>query len=304
MTDGSDAPWGPPELALVLSEFGRDAALRFCATLADLERQRIVDLGGTPFFDEYRRLTLALVGDLPFVKAPTLAPYRERGARLDESVLVGFPDGLPLERVAPRLGLLALEAMRGPVARGVERVFVLLPCNTLAGASRLMAEGFASEEALLALITRALPGRPALADELQQSCRGLLDRAELCFPTVPSAVIRAAEQIGGEALMPLGTVGILETYRAALLRCGSRLELVPPDGAGQQVVLEAIQASIAGDPAARGRARQSLERLVARAQEEHGDGIIVVEACTDLDYHVGLSSATAYAASVVDRVYS
>ena len=297
------SPWGPPVLAVVLSEFGRDAALRFCATLAELERRRIVELGGSPFFDEYRRMTLALVGDLPYVKAPTLARYRERRERLDERVLVGFPGGLPLEQVTPRLGLLALEAMRGPVARGVERVLVLLPCNTLAAASRRMAARFASEASLAALIEEALPDRPALARELRAGCGALLERVELSFPTVPSAVVRAVEQTGGDALMPLGTVGVVETYRAALRRCDSRLEPVPPDEAGQQAVLRAIQASISGDAARRSEARSALEQLVARARAEHGEGITVVEACTDLDYNVGLDSAAAYAASVVDRVY-
>jgi len=295
--------WGPPTLAVVLSEFGRDAALRFCATLADHERQRISDRVQGRFFDEYRRLTLAVVGDLPYVKGPVLESFRTHRTPLDEHVLVGFPGGVPLEAVVPRLGLLALEAMRGPLSRGVDHVQVLLPCNTLAWASWSLARSFQSAEGLMTMLGHALPDHPALRDELRRDVAPLLAHASLQFPTVPEAVIQFAGQVGAEALMPLGTIGICDTYRRAIERRSSRLQLIPPDDEGQQVVLQAIQSAIEGKTEARHTARSALEGMVARAQREHGDGLIVVEACTDLDYRVGLHSSTAYAAAVVDAIY-
>ena len=115
----------PPVLAVVLGDFGRDAGLRFVAALSRLERRRLrrEHPGDPGFYDEQRRITLAVVGDLPFVKRPWLEDF-ERGTQpLDDRILVGFPGGVPLEEVTPRLGALALEAMSGAVQRSATRTW-------------------------------------------------------------------------------------------------------------------------------------------------------------------------------------
>lgn len=52
------APAGETCLVVVLGDFGRDAALRFCSTLAQVERERLMGAlaPGAKFFDEYRRI--------------------------------------------------------------------------------------------------------------------------------------------------------------------------------------------------------------------------------------------------------
>ena len=80
-------------VAIVISDFGRDAALRFCLALSQEERRYIQEtyLKEYSFFDEYRRIILALIGDLPFAKSKILNMYRDR--YLDNQVLIGFPGG-------------------------------------------------------------------------------------------------------------------------------------------------------------------------------------------------------------------
>ena len=68
--------WGEPVHAVVVGDFGREAAIRFCSLLAAVERERVRAELATPFFDEYRRLSLHLVCDLTYLKAGQLAPYR------------------------------------------------------------------------------------------------------------------------------------------------------------------------------------------------------------------------------------
>ena len=113
----------PPTTAVVLGDFGRDAALRFCARLSALERAHIAARlpGNTSFFDEYRRLSLTLVGDLPYVKERVLRAVRGEGGLLDTRVLVGFPVGPRPEDVAARLAVLALQALRDAYERGSRR---------------------------------------------------------------------------------------------------------------------------------------------------------------------------------------
>ncbi len=305
-TDPHTGPSAPtPDdttLALVLGDFGRDAAIRFCASLADAERAFIQQAlpAGAPFYDEYRRLTLALVGDLPYVKHPWLDLYIREGKPLDEAILVGFPGGPTPRQVQARLGALALEAMRGPVERGCRRVLVLLPCNTLAPVSWGLSDSFASADSVRQMLDDANwptdPSTPALIERLAT--------LELSFPTVPEAVIRRARRDGGTHLLPMGTEEIEATYRQALARLQSPLSLAAMPGNGQGQVLDAIQAAIAGDADARRAARAALVALCDRSRETFGPGLVPVEACTDLHYEVGLDSNATYAQEVVRTVYS
>jgi hypothetical protein len=296
----SDLP-APDELALavVIGDFGRDAAIRFCATLAAAEREVLQRRqGGGDFFDEQRRITLSLSGDLPYVKAPHLARYRA-GAPLDERVLVGFEGGLTPADVTDRIGVLVLEALAGPVRRGLLRALVLLPCNTLAPVSWGLQERFASAEAISEMAGRAR--RPLSPEELGLA-KLIVEEVELFFPTVPGSVIAKTATSGGQLLAPLGTVGIVETYRQEATRLSSRVNIVTLDDQDQRVVLNAIQGCITGG-AAREQTGGLLEALINRLRAEHGAELVVVEACTDLDHGLGLDSNAAYAEAVVRMVY-
>jgi len=287
-------------LAVVLGDFGRDAGLRFASVLSRMERRRLRrDLGDdAAFYDEHRRVTLAVVGDLPFVKAPWLQDYRAARRPLDDRILVGFPGGVPLQDVVPRLGVLALEAMAGPVQRGVEQVLVLLPCNTLAPAAWALDDALGAAGALHEMLdTAGLAGRHDLYELADRVAVGV---ATAC-PTVPQAAIRAALQAEGRALLPLGTEGIDAVYERAIEREGGALELVRPTEPWQRDTLAAIRATIAGE---RGRARALLQGVAAEARAIHGDDLIVVEACTDLDHGVGWDSTQLYAEDVVEEIYS
>ncbi len=289
-----------PVLAVILSDFGRDAALRFAAELARAERSAVAARlpPGAPFLDEDRLLTLALVGDLPFAKERFLAPYRASGRPLDDRVLVGFEGGPAPADVEIPLAALALEAMRGPVERGRRQVAVLLPCNTLAPVSWALRDRFDDPVGLSAALEDAGLPRGLVRFAAEQ-----LPRIRLTFPTVPGLVIREALEDGAGHLLPLGTRDIAHTYRAAIRRAGAPLEVVDLDDDDRGVVLEAIGAAIEGCTARRRAADVALRALVERARRRHRE-ITAVEACTDLDYGVGLDSTLVYARGVVRDVYA
>jgi hypothetical protein len=291
----------PDELALavVIGDFGRDAAIRFCATLAATERRLIQQgLAGGDFFDEQRRITLSLSGDLPFVKAPHLARFRA-GAPLDERVLVGFEGGLAPADVTDRIGVLALEALAGPVRRGLRRALVLLPCNTLAPVAWGLEERFDSTAGLTKMAQRA--DRPLSLEEIAL-VEQIVGAVELSFPTVPGAVIEAVAATGDASLVPLGTIGIGETYRQQAARMKNSVLIAALVRGEQRIVLDAIQGCITGGEA-RAQTQGALEALIDRLRTEHGDDLVVVEACTDLDHGLGLDSNTVYAEAVVRAVY-
>lgn len=294
--------WADSILAVVLGDFSRDAALRFCIILSDAERRRIQEqlTPDLPFFDEYRRITLSMIGDLSFAKGPHLAMYRNKNRALDDRILVGFPHGINQNEIIPRMGALVLHSMWGAVSRGIRRVLVLNPCNTLAPTSWALEERFAKADSILEMLSESgLEGGKNEEYLVQQ----IVDQVELSFPTVPEAVIRTVEEQGRNVFMPLGTIDIVETYSHALRRLGSTLHLVQPDLAGQKTVFDAIRASIARDPRKRKTARRKLKQLIQCTSIENGKELAVIEASTDLDYGVGIDSNTAYAESVVKEIY-
>ena len=284
-------------LAVVLGDFGRDAAIRFCASLARAERRHICALlpADAPFFDEYRRMTLALTGDLPFVKQRVLRQFGD-GA-LDERVLVGFPDGPTPGEVERRLSVTAAEAAAGPAGRGIRRMQILLPCNTLAPVSWAMTRRFQQVDTLMEALRLG-----GLGDHSEALARILVEEVRPAFPTVPDAVVREADRRGCSMLLPLGTVGIADVYRDAVRRAGSTMQVAGLDADARDIVLGAIGAAIERGPR-RDAARRGLEHLVRDARSLHGEGLLAVEACTDLDYGVGLDSNEIYANEAVRWVY-
>lgn len=288
-----------PVPTVVISDFGRDAALRFCVDLARRELEQIATQlpAGALFYDEYRRLTLHLVGDLPFLKAPWLAPYRADDRPLDDGVMVGFDGGLTTADVTARIAVLVVETLAGPAARGADRALVALPCNTLAPVSWALREAFVSAERLTALVRQGGGDPPGLAVVAERLV------GKVAFPTVPEAVLAqcAAEHV--DVLLPLGTRRIVEIYQRAAAEQGATTTIARPDDPWQEQIFGAIQAAIAADPRRRPASEQALRAIAQAARQRFGASTAVVEACTDLDYGVGLSSAESYARHLVDIVY-
>lgn len=293
---------GAPTLVIVLGDFGRAASLTFAVDLSRFERQAVSRAlpAGAAFYDEYRRIRLHVIGELGWLKAPALAPYVTADRPLDERVLVGFPGGLTIDDVVPRMALLLLEALAGPLRRGCDRFVAALPCNTLAPAARRLEALFTDPAALGAALDDAgLSVGPELA-----AVAGLLaGGASIGFPTVPAAVVETAVQRGAQAILPLGTPGTPALYERAAVAHGSRVRVVRP--AEQQVpqILDAIEACIDGQPGRREAARANLQQIATLARQSHGETLAVVEACTDLDLGVGWSSGACYARRIVEHVY-
>jgi hypothetical protein len=285
---------------VVVSDFGRDAALRFCAELARRElalvSARLPD--GAAFYDEYRRITLHVVGDLRFIKEPWLASYVADERPFDDRVLVGFEGGPPLEEVVPRIGALVVEALAGPTARRSEQAVVTLPCNTLAPASWALEQSLSSPEGIRAL-ARTAGYHPVGLDEVAERLAG-----QVLFPTVPQAVLWRCERSRAKFVLPLGTPGIVDVYAQTAQQQQSSCTVVRPDERWQTQVLEAIGASVAGDPERRRASSEALLAIRDGARDRFGEDVIVVEACTDLDYGIGVDSGREYARFVVSQVYN
>ena len=116
--------------------------------------------------------------------------------------------------------------------------------------------------------------------------------ADITVHTVPEMVLRhmAEKHRAGERppLLVLGTRTAHAAYRALAGPCG--FQVLALDGHEFELVNEAIVAAVGGDEVEIGRSRERVQReLVEPRRRTHGE-LAVLEACTDLQLGLGLSS--------------
>ena len=235
------------------------------------------------------------------VKEPFIAAYRAAGEPLDQRVKVGFKGGLEPSQIEARLGQLCFEAMRGPLARGIDTVRVLLPSDSLAPVCWSLAERFSSAEGIVELLVEA--GSPPDDASIELCRRVAGGGVDLAFPSVPEAVARAAVAEGHDRLLALGTRRIRKIYKVAVARMDLDLTVQKLSKADRAVVMRAIHAALGGDRAEHTDSLKALLALVRRHKMSAGVDLYAVEAHSDLDYEVGMDSVACYADQVVARVY-
>lgn len=102
-------------------------------------------------------------------------------------------------------------------------------------------------------------------------------------------------------LLLLGAEGALEIYDRISGTYGVEVLHIRADE--QNLIDEAVVASIGGDPIEVERCRQRLRReLISPREEQHGQ-LTVVEACTDFSFGLGVSSLELFAEDLVRSCY-
>jgi hypothetical protein len=289
-----------PILAIVVGDFSREATLRFWTHVSALEYRHIRAKlpPKSAFYDEYRRITYCLLGDLPFIKQNGL--LTRRTGLLDDRILIGFPGGITLNDVLPRVGLLIFHALWGPAQRDIRNVWVMFPCNTLAPLCWELEKIFHSPEDILEMVAAAGCG---IGDSERILADRIVERIQPVFPTIPEAVIEHVWAGKKSALIPLGTLDIGKTYTEALRRLRYPLRLIAPDPHQQTVVLQSIKTCICAEAGERETAKFALSQIVDQLIRDHGSGVAVIQACTDLTCDIGLDSNAIFAEFMINSIY-
>ena len=262
----------PVTYDVVIGDFGREAATRYLNVLAVEERSLLSKLlvaEGLPFFDEYRRIMFSHVGDVSFLKGPMIGHVWETRGHLTDEVLVAVSG----HAVQPELVMAMVRVIRGEtmsaLTRGHQRVRATIVCNTLSDALE-DAVRIVNED--LALTGGRVTAHGVVGSSVATLARhGMLDRTYAVIGTEPT--------------------------RAQYGQLG--MKVLSFTGQQQAVIDEAIVASIAGKPSV---ARAYLESLVASLRRDQ-PGLVVLEACTDLNVGVGLDSVRLMAEHMVHECY-
>jgi hypothetical protein len=279
---------------VVVSDFGREAALNYLRAVSIKEREiisAVLNQEGRPFFDEYRHIMFSVVADIAYLKKQAIAHCVAENAYLTEDVLIGVgPSPMPGDLV-DRAAAIVAQAASAAVERGYDRIRVVAPCNRLADLTRDVVEVLESDHELK---------RIARAHRLRAFCT--FESVELTAHTAPDAVMHKIVEAQSERVLVLGTADVREIYRRAIPP-DYRVELATIDPSEQALIEETVVASIGGVTRRIDECRRRIwERLIAPRQAQEG-GFAVVEACTDFSLGLGLNSLEALAEAMAADAY-
>ena len=267
-------------LDIVVDGFGRSGTLRYLSAFSVAERLAIsATLDGNQFFDEYRRVRLLVVGFLRELKHKSL---RSSEFPLDETILVGTPEGIdPQDLVEPMVRTL-VPFVELALPGDWQRIRIIVPCNTLSGVVRRVAE--------------------VLGDsiELQQTVRGdpdvngrdiarAVSASRITFPDLPAIALSAAIGPTTRLVRVLGTRLAEQAYRSALSASWPGLECHSWQDVESRSFTDVLQATIAG---------ATLLPAPKLGLDEVG-----ITACTDVHCPGFVDSVSALADEMVSESY-
>jgi hypothetical protein len=297
-TEASDVLQIPIVYEIVVGDFGRAAAIDYLRMVSERERTLIRERlasANLPFFDEYRRIMFAALGDVAFYKKSLIDDVLRAEGHLSRQVLIGGGMTPVSREIVDRVATTVAQTALAALARGYERIRIAIPCNALSDLAVQIGDILQSPDNL-----DRLSARP----ELQLAEPHRLLSADLAVRTVPEAVLRLISKESDTAprLLLLGAAGALAIYERMSETYGVEILEIRPDE--QELVDEAVVAAIGGEPSAVQRCRELLLRDVINPRREELGELTVVEACTDFSFGLGVSSLEMFAEDLVQSCYA
>lgn len=284
---------------IVVSDFGRAATVEYLRLSADRERYliaKILDEGGHPFFDEYRRLMFTVIGDIAFYKHTAITESANRVGYLTEDILIGLGGTTASDDFLNRLLLAVLQELLSAIARGHQRLRVVIPCNGLAVVADKISSILISAEKLLALTP------------LHKFTTQDIDRiigATIIVNTVPAAVVsyitRSVQSNERTPFLVVGTRGVNAIYRE--LARDYPIDVVPLSSEEYRLIDDAIVAAIGHDHAKTAIFQHTIQENMIAPRRVRFERLVVLEACTDFRMGIGISSLVTFAEAMVADCY-
>lgn len=283
---------------IIISDFGRTAALRYLSYFSDLEKARILQYlsSSSDFLDEYRRVAICLIGDLAYLKQTVLERYYKAILPFDNNILVGFDTSFPYDDLFNRITKLTFHQILLAIRLGHSRIRVVIPCNTLSPAGWFMKDMYAK------LTTHSNSVSILSKDEMNLILENY-ENLDISFPTIPEIVLDFAEHESYKNLYILGTPDTCDLYQKVLLHSHSNIQIRLPSKEDQEIINRAIFNSIDGRIAKVEESAKEISELIVRPLRLIYPEIQFIEACTDLDLGIGLNSNDLYVKRLIHEIY-
>lgn len=283
---------------IIVSDFGRDATLRYLSYFSDLEKNTILQYleASADFFDEYRRVSICVIGNLGYVKEQALEYYYKNRLPFDNKVLVGFDSSFPYEELSNRIAKLVFYQINLAIQLGYSKIRVVIPCNTLSPVGWYMKDLLNNKFESAKIFSFA-------AEKELVFLKNKLKNIDVLFLTIPEIVLDYIKQKNFHQIYILGTPDTLEIYQKAVLNSYPSIQIIIPSSEDQKVINNAILDSIDGRDEKIKNSRIIIDELIIRPTTKIYPGIKFVEACTDLNFGIGLNSTNLYVEKLVEEIY-
>jgi hypothetical protein len=291
----------PTNYDIIVGDFGRDATIEFVRQVALKEKQfikGILEDNKLEFFDEYRRIMFAMLGDVRFYKELAIEESLLSKSYLTEDILIGVGGITRMSQdFVDRVSFAVIQEVQAAIYRGHKNLRIMIPCNTLSDLAKHIGQIFCSEIELKRISEKYNYKICELSKIMNPN---------LTVHTVPESVMRYFEtkKNGNEKkhLLVLGTRGTNEIYRD--LTNLYDVAILPIDEQEQNLIDKAIVASIDGNQSKVNYYRQLLEKDVIRSRKSSVNELVVLEACTDFRLGLGYSSLDIFAEAMIADCYS
>ncbi len=281
---------------IIIGDFGRDATIEYLRLLADYERRvlgPILSAEGREFFDEYRRIMFVVLGDVAFFKQESIEQSIESRGYFADDILMGVGFTPPPRAFIDRVAISVACEVSVALAKGHQRIRIAIPCNGLSTLAREVAVILRSESAMRALMA-------TYGIEISRPDRVAGARPEVY--TVPDAVLRhLSRRSTAASVLLLGTKGTNDIYREFAIPLNIRV--LPIDDGEYSMINRAIVAAIGGSTETLESHRDRLRADVVEPRRVQFPGLVVVEACTDFELGLGLSSLRIFAEEMAAGAY-
>lgn len=288
---------------IILSDFGRAAAIEYIKSVSELEQkviQRHFLDKGSEFYDEYRRIMFTVIADLGYFKNRQINAAVPKG-KVDSDILIGFKGNPIPDDVRDKIAVTVIEQVYLALNRGYKNIRIIIPCNTISPLGHHIYDLLSNPEEFNTILTRhsglshSSPVFSLLADA----------KFSLCTP--PALVIDEIRKAhtGKVSLLVFGTPITVEIYKSLIVKLGLEYQLtvLPLESAEQDLVNQVIEAAISGDSALSDSIKKEIiDKIILPRQNVAGD-LRVIEACTDIRLGLGINSLDVLVTRSVTDVY-
>jgi hypothetical protein len=285
---------------IIVSDFGRDATIEYLRLVSNSEKRlikTILDRDGLEFFDEYRRIMFTAIGDVAFFKEAAILKSALSHGHLRDDILIGVGSSPSMsQEFIDRVTLSVIQEALVAIDHGHNILRVMIPCNTLSSLAKQIGKMIHSDMELKRIVETYAPS----GFDIHR-----LTTAHIDVYTVPEAVMRhlAETKKNGKMthLLVLGTSGTNAIYGAYTESYA--IIVLPIENWEQELIDEAIVASIGGDRNKIDIHKEQLQKEIIKPRSDMFENLTILEACTDFRLGLGVSSLEVFADVMVMDCY-
>ncbi len=274
---------------VIISDFGRNAAVRYITLLDALEEEKIkqhLDPLNLTFYDEYRRIMFNMIAEVYTFKQHEIEDQIRRLNLINENILIGVGDtemsSLFYDAFLKRI-LTTIATIPNEIYKEVRLSII---CNSL---SPLIEDIVAklNSNALLESVVERLGLPNEIADKVANF--------SIKSRTLPKSAIN---QLGTDApYLILGLKNAAKYYADY-----KDIDIIKLTDEEYKVLDQAVVSSVSNDDTLKEQSRLQLKKIVDKYSQQHPK-MNIIEACTDFEFGLGHNSITLFAKDMIEEVY-